>query len=154
MPFTLFHDYFPQVAKKETRYLTLPPDSGFGLPAGSYAFPELFCDEPGCDCRRVMFSVVTSFRGGIQAVVAWGWEDLEFYARWMKFGDRAMAKELKGPVLNMGSPATKLAPGILVLVLEILLRDPVYTERVKRHYRMFRERIDALEEGEDEETKT
>jgi hypothetical protein len=143
MPFRLFHDLFPDVAERETRTLTVLPGSHHGLPAGNYAFLEMFCDEPRCDCRRVFFWVISSLRKDVEAVVAWGWEDLDFYAKWMKYGSRKDAEDLKGPILNIGSPETKLAPAILELARNVLLQDKAYIERIKRHYRMFRDRIEG-----------
>ena len=67
---------------------------------------------------------------------------MDFYRRWFKYGDLGDAIELKGPVLNFGSPATKLAPALLELVRNVLLKDPEYVERIKRHYRMFRDAVD------------
>ena len=143
MPFRLFHDYFPAVAERETRSITVTPQSDSGLPVGSYGFLEMFCDEPGCDCRRVFFLVMASFRREEQAVVAWGWESVAFYAKWYKYGDREDAKLLQGPVLNMGSPQTELSDAILDLARDVLLKDVAYVERVKEHYRMFRERVEG-----------
>jgi hypothetical protein len=142
MPYRLFHDLFPAVAERETRTLTILPGSNTGLPAGHYAFLEMFCDEPGCDCRRVFFSVVSSIRQEIEAVVAWGWEDIAFYAAWMKDDDPEVLASLKGPALNLGSPETALAPALLELTRTVLLRDGDYVERLKRHYQLFRQRID------------
>jgi hypothetical protein len=142
MSYILFHNYFPELAERETRSLTVLPGSNLGLPPGEYGFLEMYCDEPGCDCRRVFLHVVCSFRKDAQAVVAWGWEDLDFYLRWFKYGDLADAAELKGPELNALSPATELAPALLELVRNVLLKDPEYVERIKRHYQMFREEID------------
>jgi len=51
-------------------------------------------------------------------------------------------EELKGPSLNMASPQSNLAPAILELVKEALLQDKSYVERIKTHYRMFRDKID------------
>ena len=143
MPYTLFHSYFPAIAEKETRTITILPGSRDGLPPGDYSFLEMFCDERGCDCRRVFFTVVSSFRKGIEAVVAWGWEEPDFYAKWMKDDDPDVVATLKGPALNMGSPETELAPAILDLVSNVLLQDSSYVERVKRHYGMFREKVEG-----------
>ncbi|MFZ4394123.1 MAG: hypothetical protein ACOYOU_00695 [Kiritimatiellia bacterium] len=142
MPFRLFHDLFPEIAEQETRSIFLPKSQG-GLPAGGYAFKEMFCDEPGCDCRRVFFWVDTSFRDGVEAVIAWGWEDLAFYQAWMKHGDEDDVKHLQGPELNIGSPESELAPHLLELFRQVLLKDADYIERVKRHYRMFRDAVDS-----------
>ena len=143
MPFRLFHDFFPEVAERETRSITVLPDSDPDLPAGSYGFLEMFCDERGCDCRRVFFMVMASFRKNLQAVVAWGWEDLAFYSRWMKYGNPQDAKKLQGPILNLASPQTELSGAILALTRKVLLADANYIERVKRHYAMFRSRVDG-----------
>lgn len=142
MPYVSFHDYFPEIAERETRTLILPRPTG-GLPQGPYTLIEMFCDEPGCDCRRVFFYVVASFREGPEAVVAYGWEDEAFYARWMKDDDPLAIEELKGPVLNLGSPQSDLAPAVLDLVTKVALTDTAFIERVKRHYRMFRDKVDS-----------
>jgi len=142
MPYTLFRNYFPEVADRETRSIAVLPGSGGGLPEGEYGFVELYCDERGCDCRRVLFSVIRRSHPGIQAVIAWGWEDLDFYAKWFKSDSAADIAELKGPVLNIGSPATELAPALLELVRDVLLKDPEYVERIKRHYKMFKDKVD------------
>jgi len=143
MPYRLFHDLFPAVAERETRTLTILPRANAGLPAGDYGFLEMFCDEPGCDCRRVFFSVLSSVRQRVEAVVAWGWETTDFYAAWMKDDDPEVVASLKGPVLNLGSPATALAPALLELTRTVLLQDVHYVERIKRHYQTFRQQIEG-----------
>jgi hypothetical protein len=140
MPFVPFHDMFPELAERETRTLTI--FEGHALPAGEYGLIEMYCDEPGCDCRRVFFSVLSVEATEIVAYIAYGWESEPFYARWLGFHDPDMIKELKGPVLNLGSPQSKLAPAVLQIMKEVVLRDERYVERLKTHYAMFREVID------------
>jgi hypothetical protein len=142
MPFRFFHDLFPEVAEQETRSFMVFPESDSPLPVGEYGFLEMFWDEHRCDCRRVFFFVMSSLRQDVEAVVAWGWEDKAFYKKWMRYGTDRDAAHLKGPILNPGSPATQLAPAIPELVRNVLLQDPDYIERVKRHYKMFRDKID------------
>jgi len=48
-----------------------------------------------------------------------------------------------GPALNVGSPQSSLAPALLNFVREVLLRDEAYLERIKRHYHLFRAKIDG-----------
>jgi len=72
MAFAPFHEYSPEIAARETRSITVPPGSPFGLPAGEYGFLEMYCNEPGCDCRRVLFYVIARDRPGVQAVIGWG----------------------------------------------------------------------------------
>jgi hypothetical protein len=57
MPYAPFDEYFHELAETETRVLTIPTGGAGDLPADSYVFRELFCNERNCDCRRVFFSV-------------------------------------------------------------------------------------------------
>lgn len=142
MPFVLFHQHFPEIAEKETRTLTLLPSFKPGLPWGKYAFLEMYCDEQGCDCRRVFFSVASSRTKNIEAVLAYGWEPPSFYTTWLGDGDPHTIAELKGPSLDLGSPQSKLAPAILDIFNTVLLNDTEYMDRVIRHYKLFRNYID------------
>lgn len=143
MPFQEFHDLFPGLAESETRTIIVLPGCGdTTLPEGQYALSEMYCNERGCDCRRVFFYVRSSFRVGPEAVIAWGWESRDFYARWLPEATEAMVDELQGPVLNLGSPATELALPLLEKVATILSADAEYVARIKEHYRLFRRRID------------
>ena len=47
-----FGDRRSDIAAQETRVIILPYRQG-GLPAGKYAFAELYCVDPRCDCKRV-----------------------------------------------------------------------------------------------------
>ncbi|WP_373499614.1 hypothetical protein [Desulfococcus sp.] len=141
MPYSPFYSRFPEIAKHETRAVTVIGTSSWNLPPASYSFHEMFCDEPGCDCRRVFFCIVSSLRQDIQAVIAWGWEDIKFYAKWMGESDPRIINDLKGPALNLASPQSDLAPALLNLLRKMLLMDTTYTERVKRHYAMFRKTV-------------
>ena len=140
MPFAPFNELFPEIAEKETRSLTIIDDSE--LPAGNYGLIEMYCNEPDCDCRRVFFSVLSSKAQRIVAVIAYGWESADFYARWMGDDDPQVIMDLKGPVLNLGSPQSKWAPAILKIVQNVVLQDTHYVERLKVHYKIFRAVID------------
>lgn len=142
MPFGHFNEVFPDIGPEETRVAFLSRGDS-ELPADGYAFLEMYCDEPGCDCRRVFFMVCSETTGKPLAVIAWGWESLKFYRKWASFDpDPELVRELKGPVLNMGSPQSVYAPALLDLCTNVVLRDPQYVERIKRHYAMFRQKID------------
>jgi hypothetical protein len=143
MPYAPFDEYFHELAETETRVLTIPLGGSGGLPADAYAFRELFCNERNCDCRRVFFSVISESQKRTEAIVAYGWETKAFYAKWMRKPDLATLVELQGPILNPGSPQSPLAPAILRLTEEVLLKDPVYVERIKRHYALFRQTIEG-----------
>jgi hypothetical protein len=140
MPYALLYHRLPEIAERETRTITLLPGTPacakLGLPPGPYAFLESVCDEEGCDCRRVMWRVMSGERE--LATIAWGWESRDFYARWMGDGDPDMLRCLIGPVLKLGSRETELSEGVLRLCTTLLLQDPAYVARVKRHYALFR----------------
>jgi hypothetical protein len=113
MLFASFHELCPEIAERETRSITLLPGSEWGLPAAHYGFVEMFCKEPGCDCRRVMFSVISSLSQQVEAVVAWGWESRAFYERWLGMKDPEILLQMQGPILNLDSPRTKNSNAIL-----------------------------------------
>lgn len=142
MAYAPFYTRFPEVAEHETRTVTVLDPISFNLPLAQYSFIEMFCDEPGCDCRRAFFTVVSSADNATKAVIAWGWETPAFYRKWLGMGDPHLLNDLKGPGLNLGSPQSELAPALLKLFQDVLLQDNAYIERVKRHYDMFRATVD------------
>jgi hypothetical protein len=139
----MFMQHFPEIAERETRTVTLLQRLPSGLAPGEYSLLEMFCDEPRCDCRRVMFCVFSSRTKEVEATVAFGWESRDFYVKWMGDDDPLVIDDLRGPVLNLGSPQSRQAPAILELIETVVLRDRDYIERVKRHYALFREKIDG-----------
>ncbi len=141
MPYSLFHSYFPEIAELETRTVTVLDNASFKLPVAEYSFLEMFCDEPGCDCRRVIFTVASSAEKDIVAVIGWGWESRAFYIKWMRDDDPDIITELMGPSLNSLSSQASFAPALVTLFQKVLLPDVVYIQRVKRHYYMFREAV-------------
>jgi hypothetical protein len=141
MGYSAFYTRFRELALRETRTMTILRRTSDGLPPGEYAFLEMFCDEPGCDCRRVFLYVISPNTQEALAVIAYGWEDRAFYARWMGSKNPRDLDELQGPVLNLLSPQSKLAPAILEAFKEFLLTDSAYVERLKEHYELFRSTI-------------
>lgn len=141
MPFVSLHELFPEVAERETRVLTVLHGASIPLPPGEYSFIEMFCDEPDCDCRRAFFTVVSLPAKKVEAVISWGWENAAFYKRWLGFGDPEMIEHMQGPTLDLGSPISKNAKVLLAVFIDLLLADPVYVERVKKHYGLFRTAI-------------
>jgi len=144
MPYVSFHEKFPEIAATETRTIIAINDPE--LPAGSYGLIEAYCDEVGCDCRRVFFNVFSEERKEIVAVIAYGWEKRKFYADWFGDNDPRIIAELQGPILNLTSHQSELAP-ILLDKIKYVLKDRNYVERLKRHYRMFKDLIE--EENKD-----
>jgi hypothetical protein len=103
----------------------------------------MYCDDLNCDCRRVFLEVYDWERGKSVAYIAYGWESKGFYRNWVRGDDPEVIRDLQGPVLNDGSPQSKYAPAFLQLVKDVVLSDPAYVERLKRHYRMFKVKVDS-----------
>lgn len=145
--FASFSTTHPELAKRETRILTLPgPDSD--IPAGEYLFIESFCKGRTCDCRRVMFQVFTKQpgpTGQLSArpvlIIGYGWEPLSFYRGWI--GDAEMAASMKGPGIEINSPYCPYASALLELFRVTCLGSEDYVERVARHYWLFKQALGA-----------
>jgi hypothetical protein len=59
---------------------------------------------------------------------------------WFGKDDPNIIRDLMGPVLNLGSPQSELAP-VFLEKIKYVLQDERYVARIKRHYRMFRETV-------------
>jgi hypothetical protein len=124
----------------------------YGLPQGDYGLIEMYCNDEGCDCRRVFLNVMMSLTKKSGAYVAYGWESMSYYAEWFLFERVDVSKlrgddlesviRLKGPCLNMCSPKSQYAPAILKMVSKYLHDDIAYVDRLKRHYKKKREKVD------------
>ncbi len=136
MPMIPFIERFPDLGGRETRSVTATqrPD----LPDGEYGFVELYCDEPGCDCRRVTIDVLRPETGWskIWATISYGWESLDFYRTWGGVGCDPIA--VKGPYLDPLNPQTQYSSALLKL-FQFLVQSPDYVQRFQQHYQMFRE---------------
>jgi hypothetical protein len=138
MPMVPFLERFPELGARETRSVTVTrrPD----LPQEEYGFLELYCNEPGCDCRRVTIDVLRPETGWskIWATISYGWESVEFYRKWSAASD---PRELKGPRLDPLNPQTQYSPALLN-VFRFLLQSQDFVERLQRHYQMFRASVE------------
>jgi hypothetical protein len=144
MPMIPFIERFPELGAQETRYIVASGKEN--LPDGEYAFVEFYCDEPGCDCRRVLIDVLRSDTGWkkIWATINYGWESREFYRKWASYVDDR--EDFKGPVLDMLNPQSQYSE-VLLDLFRVVLGSPGYVERLRKHYAMFRESIDRKPAG-------
>jgi hypothetical protein len=118
-----FHKYFPDMAQAECRAATV-----FGrddLPDDEYGLLESYCDDPACDCRRVMLNVASRKQNKILATVSFGFDPND---------------PLRGPFLDPLNRQSKHAPALLKLV-EIILQDGQYVARLERHYRLVKNAV-------------
>jgi hypothetical protein len=136
---TPFMERFPELGAQETRSATVTGQ--LDLPDGEYGFIEFYCNEPGCDCRRVMIEVLRPETGWskIWASISYGWESLDFYKK--RGGPSIDPGEIKGPYLDPLNPQTEYSAALLDL-FRVLLQSPDYVARLKRHYEMFRAAVE------------
>lgn len=139
MPMIPFMERFPDLGARETRSVTVSGRTD--LPDGEYGFLEVYCDEPGCDCRRVMIDVLRADTewSKIWATINYGWESLEFYKKWG--GSTMNPANSKGPFLDPLNPQTSYSSTLLNLFC-LLLKSPDYAQRIQTHYQIFRQTVD------------
>lgn len=142
MIYKSLQELLPQIAENETRSLTVL-QSGLGLPpAGQYAFIELFCSDPDCDCRNVMIYVFHVEKQQQVTQLRFCWEKQSYYDRigldfrtdlpavFVDFG-------FSYPYSNYFADAfKKLCYGDAHTKVET-----EYAKRIKRHYEQFREQL-------------
>jgi hypothetical protein len=131
MAMVAFFLLFPEIAKRETRELTvLPP--GFPspsprIPPGQYAFVELFCVEPVFDCRRVMIKVICRERRAHLATINHAFEP-------PPKGD--IMEEEGQTFLDPLNTQSEFSADFLDLFLDVVLPSPDYAKRLERHYHL------------------
>ena len=132
-----FFTRFPELGPRETRCVHVLAPGG-PLPAGEYAFLELYCEDPKCDCRRVLLQVISRQRPReILATINYGWESAVFYTKWMH-GDAQAGREITDACLDLLNPQSRYADHLLDVFREQLMTDPAYVARLARHYEMFK----------------
>ena len=146
MAFAPFVELFPAIAAAETRSITLLRAGT--VPAGTYGFLEAFCDDEGCDCRRVFLNVCggdntpPALRQAHLATISFGWESKAFYRLWASFAlPEDDLAELRGPALVRLARQSDYAPALLDH-FKVVLEDKAYVARIVRHYKMFRAAVD------------
>ncbi|MEX2213851.1 MAG: hypothetical protein WD768_06975 [Phycisphaeraceae bacterium] len=119
-----FHKLFPDIGHDETRTLWLG-EARDGMPAGDYAFVEWYCVDPDCDCRRVLWRVMSADLPGVVATITHAFES--------PAADAYVPEQTYLEPLERNHP---FAPAVLRAVEELLLTDENYVARLRRHYQM------------------
>jgi hypothetical protein len=122
MGFLPFHEIEPELAKRETRTVTLIRGQG-DLPEGAYALIESYCPDPACDCRRVMLNIAGKEQPdrGFLATINYGFDRDD---------------DMAGPFLDPLNPQSEYSEALLELVTEAVLSDQKYVERLEAHYHL------------------
>jgi hypothetical protein len=128
---TPFFETAGQRALDEMQKVMVP--AGGTVPPGTYGFLELYCNESGCDCRRVVIYVVRPDDvEKVWATLNFGWETAEYYRRWS--GDAGAEQEMASATLEPTGPQTRHAAALLRLFQGIVESDPAYVDRLRFHY--------------------
>ena len=124
-----FVNKFPQLGEKETRVIHILEEGGDDYPPpDEYAFAEFYCDEKGCDCRRVMVSVYARGASRIMTTINMGFD---------------VGGEDPGPFLDPLNPQTTHSSRFMEYFLYNINNDPEYLKRLHRHYVMFKEEVEG-----------
>lgn len=142
MQFVPFFNKCPEVADNETRTAFILNENEYGIPKGQYVYIENYCNDPKCDCRKVMINVfqLDGKNSQIFATIGFGWEDVEYYSKWLH-GDTELAKEMKGASIELGAPQSQYSKACLAMVKSQCLNDSVFINRLKEHYHLFKQMI-------------
>jgi hypothetical protein len=134
---TPFHTRFPELGPRETRCFHVVTADG-PLPLGEYGLAEYYCEDPGCDCRRVLIRVTTPQAPNTAlATINYGWESRQFYTDWMH-GDTEAGREITDASLDPLHTQSAYADRLLELFRGLVRNDPAYVARLARHYEMFK----------------
>ncbi|HJV66601.1 MAG TPA: hypothetical protein VJ550_12760 [Geomonas sp.] len=101
------------------------------IPKGSYPFLEYYCTEPGCDCRRVTLLVFNQ-KMKQKAAISFGFDQQGPFA---------------GPYLDTSNRQGPYAEDLLKLFVDGLNSDSGWLERLYRHYRAVREKVEGKPYG-------
>ena len=128
----------PELAARETRSIMVSP--GGKLPAGEYGCLEFYCNDPGCDCRRVVIQVISREKPETpMATIIFGWEKPAYYQKRIQFDPNA-GRDITRGTLDPLNPQSEHAATLLYL-FQTVVADARYCLRLKRHYEAFRKSL-------------
>lgn len=114
-----FDSVFLEVASRETRALHLSDRRG--RTTGTWLFREFYCNDPRCDCRRVMILVEHVETQQIVAAINYGFEP----------STRRDEPQLSLDPLN---PQSELSDDLLELFADMIAKDHAYRRLLLSHY--------------------
>lgn len=140
MQFKSFFDEFPHLLQTELATGSIYQNDYLKyIPAGNYAFVEMFCAEPACDCRRVLIRVISINPNKAWTVLNYGWDSDEYYKSW--FASDSLAYGL-GSGVSLGKIMQEpLEQEFLDIFKRVIQHDKAYTARIEQHYYQFKEKM-------------
>jgi hypothetical protein len=120
-----FVRHFKAIGEAETRTIHILDENSEGIPKGEYALAEFYCTDRRCDCRRVMLNVISKDEGHV-ASIGFGFDP---------------NGPMHGPFLDPINRQSAYAEELLQLVKDLILSDADYIARLKRHYKMLKDKL-------------
>ena len=127
-----FDSVFPELAKSETRVIHALADGE--LPRGTYLLREHYCNEAGCDCRRVLLHVCSVEAERVVASINYSFEPAK-----PPFADEPQI------FLDPLNPQSDASDALLDTFETIIASDRAYHDRLVRHYDLWKSVVDKPE---------
>lgn len=108
---------FPEEAMNECRVAYTRGTAE--LPDDDYAFIELYCTDPACDCERVMINVIAKNSHKHLATINYGFNPKD---------------DMPGPFLDPLNKQSKYS-NIFLSLFEQFIKESTYVSRLKKHYK-------------------
>lgn len=124
-----FDTIFPDIAENEIRFIRVRERDN--LPQGDYLFREFYCNEPACDCRRVLLQVYWVKGKRVVATINYSFEP-----------PRPPLDDELQIFLDPLNPQTELADVLFDMFVEMIENDRAYHKRLVRHYTMWKRVVD------------
>jgi len=122
-----FDSVFPEVATRERRAIQIVDRRE--RPTGTWLFREFYCDQPHCDCRRVVIMVEHVETQQIVASINYAFE-------------RSTRRDKPQTSLDPMNPQSELSSEILALFTDMIARDHAYRRLLMNHYAMWKRAVD------------
>ena len=121
----------PELARTEATICESPSLAELGLDT-KYFLREYYCNEIGCDCRRLLVHFLPWHNDGQPtAWVNYGWEKAKFYRK--RVGDPALAREMASATLERLAEQGPHARRFLA-IFQNTIADQMTVARFRRHY--------------------
>jgi hypothetical protein len=124
-----FDTVFPAIAENEVRVFHVH-DHG-ELPRGAYLLREFYCNEPACDCRRVLLQVYWAEGKRVAATINYAFEPSK-----PPFDDEPQIS------LDLLNPQSDVSEVLFDMFEEMITTDRAYHDRLVRHYEMWKRVVD------------
>jgi hypothetical protein len=121
-----FDAAFPDLAANEVRVIHSMEHPG--LPKGAHLFREHYCDEPRCDCRRVLQHVMWAERKRVVAAINCAFE--------------APDDDEPQMFLDPPNPQSELSGVLFDMFEKMIANDRAYHDRLVRHCALWKQIVD------------